>query len=271
MVGARERDPVLGLDEVAAEFGEDLLALELRILLRDREEGRRERRGPAAEGLRAEGGDERLHGRLVRPEALHTGDQRRDQVRAALELDVDERRGLADAVAQARDTVEDHPDPARAGGERVKQDTDEQPEWRDVRPGAGHEDRTEAAGEGGAKDVPHDERRGLAVADVLRLARRDDEHLRLVLVLDLGRDDVRPLAGAAADEERRADDESGFGETAFAGRTFDGVRRAFVVIQRVAFVDVAVEDRERLEVGALRIDPDVAGFVLDVETARLAA
>ena len=90
-------------------------------------------------------------------------------------------------------------------------------------------------------------------------------------MLDLGGDDVRPFAGAAADEQRRADDESIFGEAALARRTHDRVGRAFVVIQRIAFVDVAVEDREGLEVGALGIDPDVTGLVLDIEAARLSA
>ena len=271
VIGTRERDPVLGLDEVAAELGEDRLALEVGILLRDREERRRDGDDPAAGRLRAKSGDERLYGGFVRTEALHAGDQRRNQVGAALELYVDERRGLPDAVAQAGDAIEDHPDPAGAGGESVKEDPDEQPERRDVRPGCGHQDRAEAAGESGAEEVPHDVGRGLAVTDLLRLARGDDEHVRLVLVLDLGGDDVRPFAGAAADEERRADDESVFGEAALAGRTFDGVGRAFFVIERIALVDVAVEDRKRVEVGALRIDPDVAGLVLDIEAARLPA
>ena len=58
-------------------------------------------------------------------------------------------------------------------------------------------------------------------ADILRLARADDEHVRLILVLDLGRDDIRAFAGAAADEQGRADGQPVLGEAAFARRAVD--------------------------------------------------
>jgi hypothetical protein len=88
VIGAGERDAVLGVHEVAVGFAKTVCALNCRILFRDGEE----RRGgwwPSAgrpRSARAKRGDQRWRRGLVGAESLHAGDQRRDQVGAALEL-----------------------------------------------------------------------------------------------------------------------------------------------------------------------------------------
>ena len=90
MISPGQRDAILGLDKVLAEFGEDLLSLELRILFGHRDQHRRYCERPSAGRLRTERSDQRLHRCLMDAEALHAGDQRRNQVSPTLQLDIDQ-------------------------------------------------------------------------------------------------------------------------------------------------------------------------------------
>ena len=119
--------------------------------------------------------------------------------------------------------------------------------------------------------MPQNEGGGFPFTDILRLTRRDDEHIRLILMLDLGGDDIRALAGAAADKQGRADDQAVLSKAAFTRRAFDRIVGPLLVVKRIVAIDVAVKHRQRIQIGALGVDPDITGIVLDIEAARLAS